>query len=521
MSKSPSLGRSFVERHAPRDTIPAAEVEAGLTWVLRNGASGKIMNTLAVGAFLTAFALELGASNLVIGILAAIPQLGNAGQILGVYLTERFRMRRVLCIGFGLIVRPMFLIIAAAALLPNTGLALGMVVTALAVRSLLGSVILSGWNSWLRDLLPEERRAGFLARNLQVMTFFAMVVSLAAAAFIDSWGKWAPGPDKFAYAAVFVAAFVVGAFNTFTLTRIPEPRMPREEEKFDLIRVLKRPFADLDFRRAMAFFASWNFAINLATPFFTVHMLKRLDLDMLTIIVLAVLSQTANMLLIGQWARIIERFSNKAVLSVCAPLFLICVAAWTFTTSPERHAFTIALLVVIHACTGVATAGVAVASANLTMHLAPRGQATAYLSANGVVNSIAAGLAPVIGGLLADFFLSRRFSILLRWESPDAYFSLETLRIEQWDFFFVFAAVIGLYSLHRLNMIEDTGRTLEKSVLAEFMQPAWEGIRGLSSVAGLRVLTGFPLELLRAKRKKRRPSPPSGSRPRAPRDRGR
>jgi len=505
MSETPSTRRSFVDRYVPQDSIPAEELKAGLTWALRNGASGKIMNTLVVGAFLTAFALELGASNWVIGLLAAIPQLGNVGQLLGVYLVERFRMRRVLCIAFGLVVRPMFLVIAAAALVPDPTLALGLIVAALAIRYLLGSIILSGWNSWLRDLLPEERRAGFLARNLQVITFFSMVVSLAAAAFIDSWTRWAPGPDKFAYAAVFGVAFMVGAFNTFTLTRIPEPRMLPAAEKLDLIRVLKRPFADLDFRRAMAFLASWNFAINLATPFFTVHMLKRLDLDLLTITILAVLSQTANMLLIGQWARIIDRFSNKAVLSVCAPLFLACIVAWTFTTFPDRHAYTIGLLVVIHVCTGIATAGVAVASSNLTMKLAPRGQATAYLSANSLVNSLAAGVAPVIGGLLADFFLSRRFSVLLRWESPDAIVSLETVRIEQWDFFFIFAALIGLYSLHRLNIIKDEGKIYEKSVLAELMQPAWEGLRNFSTVAGLRTLTEFPMEMLRSRRERKRP----------------
>jgi hypothetical protein len=46
-----------------------------IKWINRNGVGIQVMETLAVGAFLTAFALELGASNLVIGMLAAIPHL--------------------------------------------------------------------------------------------------------------------------------------------------------------------------------------------------------------------------------------------------------------------------------------------------------------------------------------------------------------------------------------------------------------------------------------------------------------
>jgi len=56
---------------------------------------------------------------------------------------------------------------------------------------------------------------------------------------------------------------LVHELATSTLTRIPESRMPPADEKFGLIRILKRPFANLDFRRAMAFFDSWNFTIDL------------------------------------------------------------------------------------------------------------------------------------------------------------------------------------------------------------------------------------------------------------------
>src|SRR3989338_5254001 len=106
MSDAHPARRSFAARYAPQDSISPDELESGLKWLQRNAVLGKIMNTLTVGAFLTAFALEIGASNAVIGVLAAVPQLGNVGQLLGVYLIERLRVRRAVCIGFGMMVRP-------------------------------------------------------------------------------------------------------------------------------------------------------------------------------------------------------------------------------------------------------------------------------------------------------------------------------------------------------------------------------------------------------------------------------
>jgi len=505
MPDAAPASRSLAARYGPQDHIAADDLESGLKWLQRNAVLGKIMNTLTVGAFLTAFALEIGASNVVIGVLAAVPQLGNVGQLLGVYLIERLRVRRAICIGFGMAVRPMLLVIAASVLIPSPTAALGILVAALAVRYLLGSVMLCSWNSWLRDLVPDDQRAGFLARNLRATTFFGMLISLAAAGFIDGWRTWDVADPKFAYALIFLTAFAIGCYNVYTLTKIPELRMAKPREKFDLLGTLKRPIADLHYRQVLMFFGSWNFAVNLATPFFTVHMLKRLDLDLMTVILFAVISQTANILALPQWGRLVERFSSKAVLSVCAPLFLLCILAWTLTTWPDRYILTIPVLFVIHVLSGTATAGVAVASSNLAMKMAPRGEATAYLSANSLVNSLASGVAPVIGGLLADFFIHRGFSVLFYWEAPQAGVMFEAIHIQAWDFFFVFAAAIGVYSLHRLSVIHEEGTVKEAAVLAEFMQAARDSLRTLSTVAGLHAVIDFPLGFTR-RRAKRRPA---------------
>jgi MFS family permease len=185
------------------------------------------------------------------------------------------------------------------------------------------------------------------------------------------------------------------------------------------------------------------------------------------------------------------------VLSVCAPLFVLCIFAWTFTMFPDRHVLTIPLLIAIHIATGVASAGVTLASGNITLKLAPRGDATAYMAASSLVNSLAAGTASMVGGLTADFFLSRKLSVLVRWHEPSREVEITALNFVQWDFFFLLAAVIGLYALHRLSLVREEGHVKEGVVLDVLFQRALRGMRNLSTIAGLRAATEYDLEGLR------------------------
>ena len=248
----------------------------------------------------------------------------------------------------------------------------------------------------------------------------------------------------------------------------------------------------------------WSFAVNLAAPFFTVYMLKRLELDMSFIIALLVVSQIMNLAFLRIWGRFSDRFSNKSVLSVSGPLFMLCVLAWTFTTLPEKHFLTIPLLVVIHIFMGISTAGVALASGNIGLKLAPKGQATSYLAANGLVNSLAAGTAPILGGVFADFFAERELSMTLNWTSPGGELAIQTLNFQQWDFFFFLAFLIGLYSIHRLAMVKEIGEVETKIVINELISEAKRETINLSTVGGLRQMVYFPFSLVTHLKKRKK-----------------
>ncbi|MFC1852371.1 hypothetical protein ACFL27_19410 [candidate division CSSED10-310 bacterium] len=276
--------------------------------------------------------------------------------------------------------------------------------------------------------------------------------------------------------------------------------MPPPEGSF--FEIIKKPFQDTEFRNLMTFLGSWTFAINLAAPFFTVYMLKRLGLDMKVVIALAVLSQLVSILFMEKWGAFADKFSNKAVLKTCAPVFLLCFILWTFTTMPDKHILTIPLLVIIHLLMGFSMTGTSLASGDIVLKLAPKGVATPYIAARTMINSIAAGFAPIIGGKFVDFFALRELSLSVTWQSPIKKITVQAFHFSYWDFFFLLAFVLGYFSLRFLGKVNEVGEVEKGIVLKELVGDMRRDFRNFSTIGGLRSIIHFPLIGIRADRKK-------------------
>jgi len=487
-----------------KDTLTEEEVRSGLRSVIKDGLASQTMVTLTGGAFLVAFALKLGASNLVIGLLAAIPPLTQLIQIPSIYLVEKIRNRQAITVYASAVSRLFWLVVVLIPFLFSIETRLTFLIAALFLHSAFAAVGATSWNSWMRDLVPQDRLGSFFAKRMSLATALGIVVSLAAAFYIDFWKKLFSHYELQGYSILFLLGFLVGMLGVYFITSIPEPRMTPTKGKLKFFTLILQPFKDANFKNLIMFSGSWGFAVNLAAPFFTVYMLKRLQLGMSFIIILAVLSQLMSLAFLRIWGRFSDRFSNKSVLGVSGPLFIGCILAWTFTTMPEKYILTIPLLVTIHILMGISTAGVNLASANIGLKLAPKGQATSYLATRNIITSIAAGIAPILGGKLADFFAGRELSWTLRWTSPEKELAFHTLNLQQWDFFFFFAFLIGIYSIHRLAMVKEIGEVKEKIVLNEFIAEVRRATRSLSTAGGLRYLTQFPFSIFRMTHKGKR-----------------
>ncbi len=481
-----------------KDTLTEEEIQKGLRNVIRDGLTSQAMVTLTGGILLVAFALKLGASNKVIGLLAAIPALAQLIQIPSIYLIEKFRVRRAITIYSGTLSRMFLLFIALIPFLFTIEAGLVFLIVALSMHTAFAAVGDSSWNPWMRDLVPENRLGSFYSKRMRFATGIGIPLSLAAGYYIDYWKKIFPDYELYGFSILFFIGFLAGMLGIYFVSKIPEPRMAPAQGKPKLFNLIMQPFKDVNFKNLIMFLGPWNFAVNLAAPFFTVYMLKRLQMDLSLIIGLGVISQLTSLAFLRIWGRFSDRFSNKSVLGVSGPLFMLCILGWTFTTMPEKYILTVPLSDCIHIFMGISLSGVTLASGNIGLKLAPKGRATSYLATNSLINALAAGIAPVIGGGFVDFFTERKLAWTMTWESSGEMLDIPVLNFEQWDFFFFLAFLIGLYSIHRLALVKEEGSVKRKTIIYELISETRREIRNFSTIGGLRNMAQFTISAFKS-----------------------
>lgn len=494
-------------RFTPQVELSDDEVQKGLKLVVRDGVLTEVMTTLTGGAFLVSLALLMGASNFQVGLIAALPTVGNLFQLVAIWLVHRFANRRAITVLSSTFARLPLLLIAALPFLFPAEIGIYLLIGLLFIHHFFGAIAGTSWGSWMRDLVPQSMLGEYFSNRGRKIMIVAVSSSVATAFGIDYVEANYEESLTLAYSAMFAFASVAGLLGVVMLARTPEPKIYPIHQ--NLLKMFARPLKEKNFRNLLIFNSFWAFAVNLAAPFFTVYMLKMLGFPLSYVIGFTIISQLSNIFFIRIWGRYSDKYSNKTVLRTAAPIYLAVILAWTFTTFPNKHALTIPLLVVIHIASGIALSGINLALSNIGYKLAPGKQdAAVFLSTRALVTAFFSGIAPVIGGLFADFFARRQLNWNLEWDSPAGDRVIHTLSLQSWDFFFVTAFLFGIFALSRLNAVEEQGESKRRVVMGELFGEIGREARSLSSISGFRSVVTLPLSffsLVVGKERRKRP----------------
>ena len=485
----------------PKSTLSAKERTFGLRMMTLEGMASLGFTSIITSGFLAAYALAVGANNLQIGILAALPFIMQPLQIPALLLVEKLRRRKSITVITWLIAQLLWFPVALIPVLcqvPGAG-AVSLLLTLMGVRGIFSSITNCSYNSWIRDLVPQEILGRFFSSRLALSTAVASVFGLGAALFVDYWhGQASEGGAVLGYTYVLLfGAFFLGLASPFFMSRMPEPLMQKSTgEQSSLWKTVIMPLRDRNFRQLMKFLLSWSFALNMAVPFFAVYMLQRLGLPLSAVIGLSVLGQFFNILFLRVWGPLADRFGSKAVLSLCASLYLLVILGWTFTTMPEQYFLTIPLLVILHIFAGIATAGVSLTVSTIGFKLAPSKQSAPYLVGASMATNLGAGIGPIVGGFLAYFFSVRKLALDLTWIDPTTTINLGVINLTGFDFLFLLAFIIGIITLNMLASLREEGEAGRDVVLGELRAQTSSAFQSVSSVPGSNFLNMFPLSLL-------------------------
>ncbi|WP_410221493.1 MFS transporter [Pedobacter sp.] len=437
----------------PQLHIENKEIERSLHLVIVDGISSEIVVCLTSGAFLVATALLLGASNFQIGLLAAFPSLTNLAQLFSILLMRRFPNRKSITTISLIIARTPLIIIGW--LLFQFGISVYFLMVMMFIHYLFSSVGGAGWNSWIKDLVPEDQLGQYFSKRSRYMQIVNICLSLLVAVMVDYFTSKHPSGLLSLYSVYFIIAGSVGLTGTFFLSQAVEPQSYLS--KGDFFDLFMMPLRNKNFRNMLWFNGAWVFAINLAVPFFMVFMLRTLKIPMTYIIALTVISQVFSVLTIQLWGKLSDRYSNKSIIYLSTPIYIVCIIAWIFVGIYSRWYVNMALLVGIHIFTGISTAGINLALTNIGLKLAPKTDAVVYLSVKNIITSVFSSVSPLLGGILADYFSNKQLKITFEWISPQFNKLLKLIYLHEWNFLFLIGALLALLSLRLLAKVQEQG----------------------------------------------------------------
>lgn len=451
----------------PKEILTEKEVQCGMKLGIREGLATETMNVMTTGAFLTALSLLLGASNLQIGLIASLPAFSNISQLLTIWLVKRYNNRRAISVLFSVLARVPIVVIGIIALFFPNGISVQFIILFLFFNFFFASMAGLSWNAWMKDLIPEKIMGMYFSKRSGYIQTLNVCMSLIIALGIDFMKHHYPKLELDAYGSMFILGGATGLLGVFLLSRIPEPKSFLGDENVFKLFIL--PLKDNNFLRLLVFNSFWVFSLNIAIPFFTVFLMKNMNYSLSYIITLTITSQLCSIATIRSWGIFADRYSNKTILSICAPIYIICIAAWSFVGIYTNFISNFALLVIIYALMGAATAGINLSLTNIGLKLAPRKEAIAYLSVKNTITAIFSFLGPLIGGFLADYFANRHLNIRIEWISPDMDKVFRLLSLNQWNFLFIIGAILALISLEFLVRVKEVGE-IEKNLVVKIMR---------------------------------------------------
>lgn len=361
------------------------------------GLAAEVVGACFGNAVLTAWAVELGASPLLLGVLWGLPYFGQVFQVPALWVTSHLGRKRAAVLTHTL-GRQVTLPIAV---LPFVDVSVdakrAVVVGLFALSSLLSVLGHNAWLAWMGELVPARMRGAYFGRRTALCTVVATLASLLVASLLDA-GRL-HGLLGYALAAILVARSLAGAATTVLMTRQHDPATPTVAPH---VSDFVRPIADRAFRKLLAYRAAWGIATGIAASLSAIYMLRALGLGFMGVALYSAGVAVLRVVTTPLWGRMLDRAGGRRVLVACSLGAAVSSLAWVFATQGSSWLIAIDALV-----SGLLLGGQELAVFTLPLAAAPSARRPLYAATSVMVGGVAYGGASVVAGALADIVTLR------------------------------------------------------------------------------------------------------------------
>ena len=359
---------------------------------LRHSVRDGMAYTVQVGAgetYFSAFALFLGATAPQVALLSTLPPLlASSAQLFSAWIGSYVGRRRVVLVGCALQALLWLPIVVLPALLGEY--AIPALLVLLVLYHSANNLAAPQWTSIMRDLVSERRRGRYFAHRTRLMTITTFV-SLVACGLIlhelDTVDRTYLG-----FVVIFLIAFVARTISVYHLTFLHE--MPPTTTAPDMhIEHWWRTLLSTGAIGFSIYVALMNAAVGISSPFFTVYMLRDLNLSYLDFTVLQATSVLVQFLMLTTWGRVADIYGNRLILIVTSISLPIVPSIWLLSDNFWA-------LILFQALSGLSWSGFTLSAGNLLYELVPQTRRAAYVAFHNVGTAAGVFGGAMLGSLL-------------------------------------------------------------------------------------------------------------------------
>lgn len=381
------------------------KIRKSLKFSLLDGVFASCMMGLTTD-YITPYALALKAQASDIGNLNCLSNLfSSLVQLKTADVTDRLASRKKVVTFFVLLQALMGIPIILAPYLFRSQ-ALPWLIVFVAFFNAFNAFALPAWSSWIAEHIPAKSRGRYFGWRNKILGAVTIASSFAAGGILYAFTR----DILKGFLVVFSLAFVARICSWYFLTRMYEPPFKvKKEAYFSFPDFLKR-LRHSNFARFVLFVATLNFCVNVASPFFSVFMLKDLKFNYLTYTIVVVTVPIVQILTIDRWGRHADRFGNLRVIRFGA-LFIASLPLWWIINQHPVY------LIIIQVISGFAWSGFLLCSTNFIYDAVTpekRTRCIAYFNAlAGAGTSLGALAGGRLLGVLPPLFGYRILSLFL------------------------------------------------------------------------------------------------------------